>query len=211
MPPNADERIGLARAHVGVGRARSGRRTARIGVLDDGGCRLAELEHDAGSGIEIEQVGVRQLLALQQRVRRDERRILRTAPRADAGSRRSEDRAPCAGRPTGCQESPLAAHTREPGIVCRDRGSASRRSRCRSCAVCANAFRARSKRKLGDGPPGRSSCLEHACDSRQARRRRARRRSSSPPRARDSVRRCRSPRSAARTACRDSAAALTKG
>ena len=98
MPPNAAERIGVARADVGVGGAATGRGAARIGVLDDDGRRLAELEHDARGGIEIEQVRVRQLLALEHGRRRRGRRRHppRTRPPADAGSRRSGDRGPCA-------------------------------------------------------------------------------------------------------------------
>ena len=38
------ERIGFARAHVGVGGAEPGRRAARVGVLDDDGGGLGELE-----------------------------------------------------------------------------------------------------------------------------------------------------------------------
>ena len=43
---------------------RADRRAARVGVLDDHRGRLVELEHDARGRIEIEQIGVRQLLAL---------------------------------------------------------------------------------------------------------------------------------------------------
>ena len=97
MPPNADERVGLARAHVGVGGARAGGDAARVGVLDHRGGRLVELEHDARGGVEIEQVGVRQLLALQH-LRVAEAvppAPRRTTPPADAGSRRSAGRAAC--------------------------------------------------------------------------------------------------------------------
>ena len=48
----------------------AGRRAAGIGVLDHAGRRLAELEHDARGGVEIEQVGEGQLLALQDRAAR---------------------------------------------------------------------------------------------------------------------------------------------
>ena len=57
--------VGVAGAHVRVGRRRADRGAARVRVLDDGRGRLVEFEHDAGGGIEIEQVRVRQLLALQ--------------------------------------------------------------------------------------------------------------------------------------------------
>ena len=63
------QRIGFARANVGFGHGRAGRDTTRIGVLDHGGGRLAELEHDAGGGVEVEQVGEREFLALQNRRR----------------------------------------------------------------------------------------------------------------------------------------------
>ena len=59
------EAVGVAGAHVGVGRRVADRGAARVGVLDHGRRRLVELEHDARGGVEIEQVRVRQLLALQ--------------------------------------------------------------------------------------------------------------------------------------------------
>ena len=61
--------IRFARANVGFGDSRAGRDTTRIGVLDHRGGRLAELEHDAGGGVEVEQVGEREFLALQNRRR----------------------------------------------------------------------------------------------------------------------------------------------
>ena len=57
--------VRVAGAHVGVGGRRADRGAARVGVLDHGGRRLVEFEHDARGRIEIEQVRVRQLLALQ--------------------------------------------------------------------------------------------------------------------------------------------------
>ena len=58
------ERIGLARADVRLGGVAPVADAARIGVLDDHRGRLVELERDARGGVEIEQVRVRQLLAL---------------------------------------------------------------------------------------------------------------------------------------------------
>ena len=43
---------------------RAGRHAARIRVLDDDAGRLGELERDAERRVEVEQVRVRQLLAL---------------------------------------------------------------------------------------------------------------------------------------------------
>ena len=59
------EAIGIAGAHVRVGRRTAGRGAARVGVLDDDGSGFVELQHDASRRIEIEQIGVRQFLALQ--------------------------------------------------------------------------------------------------------------------------------------------------
>ncbi len=95
MPPNAASAIGIARAHVGVGGDRAGRRAARIRVLDHRRRRLGELEHDARGRIEVEQVRVRQLLALQHGAPRRApapRRLGVPGRRADAGFRRSAGR-----------------------------------------------------------------------------------------------------------------------
>ena len=65
MPPNAaSASASRARTYASAADA-AGRRAARVGVLDDGGGRLGELEHDARGRVEVEQVGERQLLALQ--------------------------------------------------------------------------------------------------------------------------------------------------
>ena len=79
-------------------------------MLDDHGRRLVELEHDARGGVEIEQVRVRQLLALQDRRRaepagagRDGRRYQAAA---DAGSRR------IAGRGSSSSDSSMRSRKR---------------------------------------------------------------------------------------------------
>ena len=58
--------IRVARPHVGLCGRHAGRHAARVGVLDHRGGRLAELEHDARGRVEVQQVGVRQFLALQE-------------------------------------------------------------------------------------------------------------------------------------------------
>ena len=58
------QRVGVARGDVGLRDRGRGGHAARIGVLDDRRRRLVELERDAGGGVEVEQVGVGQLLAL---------------------------------------------------------------------------------------------------------------------------------------------------
>ena len=63
-PAEGGQRIGFPRANVGLGGCRAGRHAARIRVLDDHRRRLGELERNAHRGVEIEQVRVRQLLAL---------------------------------------------------------------------------------------------------------------------------------------------------
>ena len=90
-------------------------------------------------------------------------------------------------------------------------GERRRRSPCRSSPVCANALRASSKRNSRRRPAGAIELLEHASDSRPARRRRARPGSSWPRRAPGSGRRCRSPRSSASNGVSGLAAALTNG
>ena len=55
-------------------------------MLDDGGGRLVELEDDAGGGVEVEEVGVRKLLALDDggrlaKARRDDRSNSTRIPR----------------------------------------------------------------------------------------------------------------------------------
>ncbi len=96
--PKGRQRIGLAGAHVRIGGARAGRGAARVGVLDERRGRFRELDHHPDRGIEIEQVRVRQLLALKDRVAGMRSEARRRARRADAGSRRSGDREPCADR-----------------------------------------------------------------------------------------------------------------
>ena len=59
------QRVGFARAHVGFGDRVARRGAAGVGVLDDDGRGLGELGGDPRGGVEIEQVGVRELLALQ--------------------------------------------------------------------------------------------------------------------------------------------------
>ena len=59
------EAVGVARADVRLVDGRADGRAAGVGVLDDGRCRLGELERDTRGGIEVEQVGERQFLALQ--------------------------------------------------------------------------------------------------------------------------------------------------
>ncbi len=85
QPDNAAERrdrVRFTRAHVGVCGAASGGRTARIRVLDDRGRRLAELEHNARGGVEIKQVRVRELLALEHlRIAQTRCRLLRVPRR----------------------------------------------------------------------------------------------------------------------------------
>ena len=81
MPPNAASAIGLAGAHVCVGRMLLPMAAPHgIRMLDDGRRRLAELQHDACSGVEIEQVRVGQLLALQHACGAEARRRLLRVP-----------------------------------------------------------------------------------------------------------------------------------
>ena len=107
------QRVGLARADVGLGNRGARRRAARVGVLDDHRRRLAELQHDARRGVEVEQVGERQLLALEHRParrgpspaiervpRRGLVRVLAVAQVAQLVARRRRgDRAPAAPPP----------------------------------------------------------------------------------------------------------------
>ena len=57
--------VGVARPDVRVGRRLAGRHAARVRVLDDRRRRLLELQDDASGRVEIEQIRVRKLLALQ--------------------------------------------------------------------------------------------------------------------------------------------------
>ena len=101
------ERIRVAGTHVGLGGAGAGRHAARIRVLDHRGGRFAELEHDAQRRVEIEEVVVRQLLALQDGgVAEPVARILGVPGGAlMRDSRRSEGPAPSAGHACGTPES----------------------------------------------------------------------------------------------------------
>ena len=158
MPPNAESASASRARDVGVGGDRAGRHAARVGVLDHRRGRLVELEDDAGGGVEVEQVGERQLLALKDGRRAPRpcgRRRRRTTPPAGAGSRRSAGRA--ASRAVDHQ-----AGRRQPGGAAAGRLAvvasrvAERRGdgRCRRRPVCAKARRARSKRNAGAGPSG---------------------------------------------------------
>src|SRR5262249_45833954 len=57
-------------ADVSVGCRRSSRCSARVGVLDERRRRFLELIHHPNCGVEIEQIRVRQLFALQDRISR---------------------------------------------------------------------------------------------------------------------------------------------
>ena len=59
------EAVRFAGAHVRIDRGAADCGAARVRVLDDRRRRLVEFEDDAQRGVEIEQVRVRQLLALQ--------------------------------------------------------------------------------------------------------------------------------------------------
>ena len=91
-------RVGVARAAVRRRRRPPGDRdAARVVVLDDRHRRRRELGDDAHRRVEIEQVVVRQLLALQHlgaRERRPGRVVRRRTPPSGAGSRRSAASAP---------------------------------------------------------------------------------------------------------------------
>ena len=59
------EAVGFTGADVGIGSRCADGGAARVRVLDHHGRRLVELERDARGSVEVEQVGVRQFLALQ--------------------------------------------------------------------------------------------------------------------------------------------------
>ena len=93
------QRVGVARAHVGVGAVAPVAAPHGLVCLITAAGRLGELEHDARGRVEIEEVGVRELLALQdgRGAERAARPARRTRRRAGAGSRRSAGRRPSAG------------------------------------------------------------------------------------------------------------------
>jgi len=72
-PAEGRKRVGVTGANVCVGGRAAGCGSARVRVLDNGRRGFVELEHDAGGRVEIEEIRVRQLLALQH-FRRAERR-----------------------------------------------------------------------------------------------------------------------------------------
>ncbi len=75
-PAESRQRIGLARSDVRIGRRRSGGDAARIRMLDHDGRRLRKLQRDAGRGVEVQQVGVGELLALEHSGRTKARRAV---------------------------------------------------------------------------------------------------------------------------------------
>src|SRR5262249_61899101 len=64
-PAEGGRRVGLARLAVGGGRYGGGRRVAGLGVLDDDRGRRLELARARVRGVEVEDVVVGQLLALE--------------------------------------------------------------------------------------------------------------------------------------------------
>ena len=199
------ERIGVARPRVGLGDVVAGRRAAGIGVLDHARRRLVELEHDARGGVEIEEIGERQLFALQDRRRAERGRRIEGVPRGRlmrvlavaeiaelrarrwsswVGARRPRCRRRGEATPSSTRTSPsVEAIARVVGAGVRKRAARKLEAERQRRALP----RDRARRAPRRSPPGS--------------RRRARRESSWPRRAPGWDRRCRSARSDRRTRC----------
>ena len=73
MPPNADRGSASRARNVRLGNRRPQGHAARVGVLDDDANRLGEFERNSQRGVEIEEVGVPELLPLMNLPGRQER------------------------------------------------------------------------------------------------------------------------------------------
>ena len=159
MPPNAESGSASRARTYASSIVVAGRDAAGIGVLDHHGGRLGELERDPQRGVEVEQVRVRQFLALMHLPRAAAcPAAARSMPPADADSRRNADRA-------------LRRATARPGAARRplDRPLADASTASSSSRSCASYSRRVHERLLHQPEPelerraaGARELLEHA-------------------------------------------------
>ena len=169
MPPNAARRIGLAGAHVRLGDRRAGRGAARVGVLDDDGGRLVELERRCAPP------------------RRGRAGWCTTAPCPGARSAAPRPCAPTAGVPGGRLVRVLAvaqvAHLAKAQHETRGSASPAARGRARS-RRSSNAIVAQRRRDRGVVGGGVGERLARQFEAERQRRPSAARARRAPPRSR---------------------------
>ena len=81
MPPKAESASASRAVTKASAMRRAGRHAARIGVLDHGRGRLVELQHQPRRRVEVEQVGIGELLALHDHGRAETGAVAHRVPR----------------------------------------------------------------------------------------------------------------------------------